>query len=79
MDHKAVSSFILSIMKIIFNLKPYTFSVETSNCGPFAGHVFMYEKILEEAFLISGDNTTLKVILFVTRPGVVGLILVGLW
>ena len=39
----------------------------------------MYETILEEAFLLSGDNTILKVIIFITRPGVVGLILVGLW
>lgn len=53
------------------------FSVKTSNCGPFRGEKFMYESILDE-ILANKDSIILKILYYVTRPGVFGIVLMSL-
>lgn len=50
--------------------------VHTSDCGPFRGKTYMYEKILENAFQVHEGIPFWNFLMFLTKPGVVaGLLL----
>ncbi|KAG8296208.1 Transmembrane channel-like protein 5 [Homalodisca vitripennis] len=49
--------------------------VNTSDCGPFQGSTYMYEKILEDAFQVEEGNEFWHFLMFLTKPGVVAGVL----
>ncbi|GLH12237.1 uncharacterized protein GBIM_16986, partial [Gryllus bimaculatus] len=52
--------------------------VKASDCGPFRGYPSMYEMILEEIFQLKQDHAIIKVFVYITKPGVVAGILIGI-
>lgn len=54
------------------------FRVESSTCGPFRHYSYPYGVILE-VFQVQDDDGFLKFIEFITKPGVIGGILLAMW
>ncbi|XP_075228323.1 transmembrane channel-like protein 5 isoform X2 [Lycorma delicatula] len=70
-----VLSFISLLVILITNGYIIT-SLHTSDCGPFKGANYMYEKILEEVFHVQQGNAFWSFIMFLRKPGfVAGLLL----
>ena len=65
------------IMPLSLNLT--VFRVESSTCGPFWHYGYSYSVILD-VFHVTGDsNGFMQVIRFITKPGVIGVILLAMW
>ncbi|GLH12234.1 Uncharacterized protein GBIM_16986, partial [Gryllus bimaculatus] len=72
-----VLSFI-SMLSVIIVYGYILMNVKASDCGPFRGYPSMYEMILEEIFQLKQDHAIIKVFVYITKPGVVAGILIGI-
>ncbi|KAK7867508.1 hypothetical protein R5R35_009411 [Gryllus longicercus] len=72
-----VLSFI-SMLSVIIVYGYILMNVKASDCGPFRGYPSMYEMILEEIFQLKQDHAIIKVFVYITKPGVVAGILIGM-
>jgi hypothetical protein len=55
------------------------FRVESSPCGPFRHYGFPYDVILDVFQVRDDSNGFVLFIRFITKPGVIGLILLAMW
>lgn len=68
----------MSLFLVLFTHAYIIVGIRTSNCGPFRNYSYMYELIFMGIFQLEQNHLFWKIILYLTKPGSVGLILVGM-
>ncbi|KAF5294394.1 hypothetical protein FQR65_LT10759 [Abscondita terminalis] len=68
----------LSLLLVLITFGYIMVEVQTSNCGPFRDYKYIYEIVLKGIFQLEQNNVFWKILMYLTKPGVVALILVGM-
>ncbi|KAK4874902.1 hypothetical protein RN001_014262 [Aquatica leii] len=68
----------LSLLLVLITFGYIMVDVQTSNCGPFSEYKYVYEMVLIGIFRLEQNNIFWKILIYLTKPGVIALILVGM-
>ncbi|KAF5289737.1 hypothetical protein FQA39_LY03654 [Lamprigera yunnana] len=68
----------LSLLLVIITIGYIMVDVATSNCGPLRNYDYMYQLIIKGIFRLEQHNVFWKILMYLTKPGVIALVLVGM-